>query len=226
MAAVQQRRTMGIALALTSASLALLVWSVTTHARDPATPKDNSETKRIIAIGGLSHWLKGRFSEAELAALRPEDLDIESHYCGCYDKPKAHFPYSFFLLRTPKGDLVARPDSSEGALTFALLAVRYGDRYCQVESEEDCYGSFAGALRLYRFPLWPAPAEFFPTCNSDETEPVRETKRPPSTSRNGGYCERRMSEHVSPGDSEVARETRDRYRRAITLREKVSTRRY
>ena len=136
--------------------------------------KANPDTKRIIAIGGLSLWLKGRFSEAELAALRPEDLDIESHYCGCYDKPKAHFPYTFFLLRTPKGDLVARPDSNEGALTFALLAVRYGDRYCQVESEEDCYGSFQEPCDFTDFRYGPYLKEFFPTCKSEETEPVGE----------------------------------------------------
>lgn len=205
MAVVRQRRMMGIALALTSTSLALLVWSVTTHARDAATPKDNSETKRIIAIGGLSHWLKSRFSEAELAALRPEDLDIESHYCGCYDKPKAHYPYSFFLLTTPKGDLVARPDSSEGALTFALLAVRHGDRYCQVESEEDCYGSFQEPCDFTDFRYGPTLREFFPTCHSDETEPLREKEAPVPSTREGtgeGTVRRvRMSEHVSPGDS-------------------------
>ncbi len=187
MTAVQQRRATGLALAFTSASLALLVWSVTTHARDPATPKDNSETRRIIAIGGLSLWLKGRFSEAELAALRPEDLDIESHYCGCYDKPKAHYPYSFFLLRTPKGDLVARPDSSEGALTFALLAVRHGDRYCQVESEEDCYGSFQEPCDFTDFRYGPTLREFFPTCHSDESEPARDKEpRSPSTREGAG----------------------------------------
>jgi hypothetical protein len=170
MAATQQRRTNRIVLALMSASLALLVWSDKIHAQDPATPKDHLDTKRIIAIGGLSHWLKARFSETELAALRPEDLDIESHYCGCYDKPKAHFPYSFFLLRTPKGDLVARPDSSEGALSFALLAVRYGDRYCEVESEADCYGSFEEPCDFTDFRYGPHLAEFFPTCKSPEVE--------------------------------------------------------
>lgn len=204
MAVVRQWRMMGIALALTSTSLALLAWSITTYARDAATPKDNSETRRIIAIGGLSHWLKGRFSEAELAALGPEDLDIESHYCGCYDKPKAHYPYSFFLLRTPKGDLVARPDSNEGALTFALLAVRYGDRYCQVESEEDCYGSFREPCDFTDFRYGPYLREFFPTCHSDETEPIRDKEAPaPSTregSGEGSVSRMRMSERVSPGD--------------------------
>ncbi len=174
MVAVPQERTKWIVLALMSAALALLVWSDRIHGRDVETPKANPDTKRIIAIGGLSLWLKGRFSEAELAALRPEDLDIESHYCGCYDKPKAHFPYTFFLLRTPKGDLVARPDSNEGALTFALLAVRYGDRYCQVESEEDCYGSFQEPCDFTDFRYGPYLKEFFPTCKSEDTEPVGE----------------------------------------------------
>jgi hypothetical protein len=159
-------------LALISASLAALVWSDQAHAQDPAIPQNNRDRIRAIAIGGLSFWLRARFSEAELAALRPEDLEIESHFCGCYDKPKAHFPYSFFLLRTPKGDLVARPDSSEGALSFALLAVRYGDRYCEVESEADCYGSFEEPCDFTDFRYGPSLAEFFPTCKSQEVEAV------------------------------------------------------
>ena len=99
-------------------------------------------------------------------------MGIESHYCGCYDKPKAHFPYPVFLLRTPKGDLVARPDSREGAVSFAPLAVRYGNRYCEVGSGEDCYGSFEEPCDFTDFRYGPSLAEFFPTCKSQEVEAV------------------------------------------------------
>jgi len=183
MVAFEQKRTRGVVLALMSAYMALLMGSATTQAREPTEPENTPNTRKIVAIGALSHWLKGRFSDAELAALRPEDLDLESHYCGCYDKPKAHFPYAFFLLRTPKGDLVVRPDSNEGALTFALLAVRYGDRYCRVESEADCYGSFPEPCDFTDFRYGPHLKEFFPTCLSEETEPARQNEAPSPSMR-------------------------------------------
>jgi hypothetical protein len=179
-------------LALISASLAALVWSDQAHAQDPAIPQNNRDRIRAIAIGGLSFWLRARFSEAELAALRPEDLEIESHFCGCYDKPKAHFPYTVVLLRTPKGDLVARPDSHEGAVSFALLAVRYGNRYCEAESEAQCYGSFEAPCDFTDFRYGPSLKEFFPTCKSDDAEPVREKEGSPSTGEAAGESSRSL----------------------------------
>ena len=148
--------------------LALLAWSGQSHANDPAAHRSRPEGTTAIAVGALSVWLKARFSEAELAQLRPEDLELEPHYCGCYDQPKAHFPYPLVLLKTPKGDLVARPDSHEGTVSFAPLAVRLGDRYCEVESEHVCYGSFAEPCDFTDFRYGPHLAPFFPTCKTED----------------------------------------------------------
>ena len=161
-----QRQTMRTG--VLSLWLALMIWSSPSRAHDPATQHSRPEGTTAIAVGALSVWLKARFSETELAQLRPEDLDLESHYCSCYDQPQAHFPYPLVLLKTPKGDLVARPDSHEGAVSFAPLAVRHGDRYCEVESEHVCYGTFAEPCDFTDFRYGPHLAPFFPTCKAEE----------------------------------------------------------
>jgi hypothetical protein len=148
-----------------SALLAPLAWSDEVHAHDLGR-----EGVEVIAVGELSLWLKARFSEAELEGLRPGDLHIESHYCGCYDQPKAHFPYPVVLFKTPKGDLVARLDSREGAVSVTPLAVRYAERYCEVGSEQTCYGSFSDPCDFTDFRYGPLLAQFFPTCKSQEVD--------------------------------------------------------
>jgi hypothetical protein len=151
-----------------SASLALPIWSDQARAHDPAMPGHPEEIK-TIAMGGLSLWLEARFSAAELEGLLAGDVNIESHYCGCYDQPKPHFPYPVVLFKTPKGDLVARPESREGALSFTPLAVRFGDRYCKLESEQDCYGSFPDPCEFTDFRFGPHLEPFFPTCKEQES---------------------------------------------------------
>jgi hypothetical protein len=148
--------------------LALSVWPGASHAHDPAAHHNRAEGTTAIGVSALSRWLKTRFTEAELAQLAPEDLVLEPHYCGCYDEPEPHFPYPLVLLKTPKGDLVARDDSREGAVSFAPLAVRHGDRYCEVESEHVCYGTFAEPCDFTDFRYGPHLAPFFPTCKTDE----------------------------------------------------------
>jgi hypothetical protein len=127
-----------------------------------------SDQAHIIETEGISLWLKTRFSKAELEAFRPEHLRVESHFCGCYDKPNPHFPYPVVVFITPKGDLVARAEAREGALNITPLAVRRGKRYCELESEERCYGSFAHACEFTDFRFGRSLAEFFPTCKADE----------------------------------------------------------
>jgi hypothetical protein len=161
-----QRRTKRIALALMSALLAPLVWSGQAPAHDLAQPPNHSGEIETIAVGGLSLWLKTRFSDTELERLRPGDLGIELHFCSCYDRPKPHYPYPVVLLKTPKGDLVARPDSREGAVSFTPLAVRHGERYCELESEHDCYGSFQEPCEFTDFRYGPYLAQFFPDCTA------------------------------------------------------------
>lgn len=139
-------------------------------AQDPAMPADDAEQIKTVDTDTLSLWLKARFSEAEFARLKAEDLSLEAHYCSCSDRPKPHFPYAAVLLKTPRGDLVARPELREVSLGFTAIAVRSGDRYCAVESENDCYGSFADLCEFTDFRFGPSLAAFFPTCKSDEDE--------------------------------------------------------
>jgi hypothetical protein len=165
MMATLQSRTNWVLRALMSGLLALVVLSGKAYAHDPG-----GEGIEAIAVGELSLWLKTRFSESELQALRLEDLGIELHYCGCYDRPKPHFPYPIVLFKTPRGDLVARPDTTEGAVSFVPLAVKHGERYCAVGSEQDCYGSFSEPCDFTDFRYGPLLEQFFPTCKSTEAE--------------------------------------------------------
>ena len=86
--------------------------------------------------------------------------------CGCYDQPSKHYPYSIVVFKAAERELVTRPERREGALTFSPLAVRYGTRYCAVESEQDCYGSFPHPCDFTDFRYGPTLAEYFPTCTA------------------------------------------------------------
>jgi hypothetical protein len=127
----------------------------------------NAEQSRALELEGISTWLRDRFSQGELETLRPGELWLESHFCGCNDVPTKHFPYAVVLLGTPKGDLIARPERHEIAVRFTALAVRYGDRYCDLESETSCYGSFPHPCDFTDFRYGPLLIEFFPTCKAD-----------------------------------------------------------
>jgi hypothetical protein len=136
---------------------------VQARAADSSDVFNAQERARIMRIETVSGWLNTRFSPAELQALGDQDLRIESHRCGCDDRPP-HFPYVVVLFATPKGDLVARPEGHEGHLDVAPLAVRYGNVYCAVESEQECYGAFEHLCEFTDFRYGPTLAEFFPTC--------------------------------------------------------------
>jgi len=127
----------------------------------------NAEQSKALELEGISNWLRDRFSQSELEALRPGELWLESHFCGCNDVPRKHFPYAVVLLGTPKGDLVTRPERHEIAVRFTALAVRYGDRYCDLESEASCYGSFLHPCDFTDFRYGRLLIDFFPTCKAD-----------------------------------------------------------
>ena len=168
MAATLNRRTLRAGAGVTVLLLALSAWSARSYAQDPGVPQKPSEETKARVVSVFSVWLKARFSEAELKGLQPEDLQLESHNCGCYDEPIAHYPYPLVVLRTPRGDLVSRRDNYEGGSSFAPLAVRQGDRYCEVESEQVCFGSFAEPCDFTDFRFGPHLKPFFPTCKSQE----------------------------------------------------------
>ena len=113
-------------------ALALLLNAESGRADDPVTPRGNADQNSIIHLDGLSHWLKSRFSESELRALPPGTLTLEGHYCGCYDKPVKHFPYAMVVVRTPKGDLLMRPERTEGGTRYTAVATRFGQPLAEV----------------------------------------------------------------------------------------------
>jgi len=166
-AATKETGAMKTALLLIAmlASLALLVRSEKCRAHDIAY--DNDEPPQTVAMDGVSAWLKTRFSESDLESLQAGDLKVEAYYCGCYDKPVKHYPYSLLLLKTAKGDLVARPESVDGAFRFTALAVKHGNQYCQLEPGTDCYGTFSHPCEFTDFRYGQSLAQFFPTCKSD-----------------------------------------------------------
>jgi len=120
-----------------------------------------------LEAAGMTDWLKARFSEIELEAMPHEQLRVESYACGCYDQPTRHFPYRIVSLKTPRGDLITRPEGQETVVHFIALAVRYGDLYCDAQSEESCYGTFAHPCDFTDFRYGRNLAPFFPTCRSD-----------------------------------------------------------
>ena len=136
------------------------------------TPRQSSLEADKIEIEGISEWLRARFSPSELEAFQVGDLTIEPHLCGCYDKPKSHFPYRMVVIKTPKGDLVARPENREVSVSFTALAVRRGNTYCDVDAETSCFGSFSDACDFSDFRYGPYLSIFFPTCKLEETESI------------------------------------------------------
>jgi hypothetical protein len=153
-----------------SALLAAVLWVGEGQARDLAVPQENPG-EAMMDLKAISRWFAARFPGSGAQAFRIEDLRIESHACGCDDKPIAHFPYRVVLVSTPKADLVARPEGQEGVAGIVPLAVRYGDRYCALESDEQCYGSFAHPCEFTDFRYGPALAAFFPTCKAGQPTP-------------------------------------------------------
>lgn len=151
-------------------SCAVFLGASTCTARELAS--DQVEHGQAVHAESLATWLERKFSQGELERLRPGDVKVESHACGCYDEPKKHFPYLIVVVRTPKGDLVLRPELQEGAPSFTPLAVRTGRQYCEVESEGNCYGSFADPCDFTDARFGPHLAAYFPTCKSDDSQTV------------------------------------------------------
>jgi len=138
------------------------------HAREQATALEHDpEHHATTNFDNVLGWINGKFTPAEIEKMSPEDFRIEPHACSCADKPDPHFPYLVVLFTTPKGDLVARPDGHETMTRFTPLAVRRGEHYCMVDSEEQCYGSFANVCEFTDFRYGSMLEQVFPTCKTD-----------------------------------------------------------
>jgi len=153
--------------------VAVLVAAGIARAQETKRWSDDASQRNEHPRDDLTRWLESHFSEAERKALRSEDLDFQSVYCGCYDKPVKHFPYAMAVVRTPKGDLLMRPERTEGGTIFTAVATRFGQRYCSVESESDCYGTFLDLCAFTDFRFGPALLAYFPTCKSEDAEESR-----------------------------------------------------
>lgn len=160
--ALKEQSLKAIGSSMIVAALTLLAW--TEPCRADAAQDQNVGTDR-------APYLDAALPQAEPQALLPGEQKAQWYDCSCYDQPVKHFPYSIVVFETAKGDLVTRPERREGALTFSPLAHRYGTRYCTVDSEQDCYGSFPHPCNFTDFRYGPYLVEFFPKCMSDESEP-------------------------------------------------------
>ena len=149
------------------AALALVATSAGCLANDSTAPKNEATPNVVTEPDGLAVWPRARFLASELQGLQLGDLVVEAHFCGCYDKPNKHYPYALVLLKTSKGDLVARPERLEGAVAYTPLAVRRGDQYCELESGAQCYGSFPDPCDFTDHRYGPHLAPFFPTCKAE-----------------------------------------------------------
>lgn len=157
----------------------LAFFSLTVNAQTDRGSDPHRYTFRFGSFNmvGVSGWIKNRFSETELKTYRPEDFDIEQQLCSCYDRPVPHYPYVMMLFSTPKGDLVGRPERRGFDTVIIPLAVRFGERYCNVDAEDQCYGSFADACDFSDFRYGDKLAPYFPDCLEVEADtglkPVR-----------------------------------------------------
>ena len=118
----------------------------------------------VLNFEAVGDWIRQRFSAEEFAALPPEQLNIEPHFCSCEDRPNPHYPYRMVLFNTPKGDLVARAEVHEHSAKFTPLAVRNGEEYCEVGAEDNCYGSFSSPCQFTDFRFGDYLENFFPSC--------------------------------------------------------------
>jgi hypothetical protein len=138
------------------------------QAERPANPP---QPEGSFSMAGVAEWVVKKFTQDELESSRPGDFEIESQMCSCTDRPEPHYPYILVFFNTPKGDLVGRPDRKGFETVITRLAVRHGEEYCDVDREEDCYGSFSDPCEFSDFRYGAQLAPYFPTCKQIEPEP-------------------------------------------------------
>lgn len=155
---------------LLAASLLLFVVAASAQTGERENARRQSRPVASFDMEGVSVWFRQKFSEAELQTYRPEDFRIESRMCNCYDRPDPHYPYIFVIFSTPKGDLIGRPERRGFDTIITRLAVRHGERYCDVDAEDQCYGSFSNPCEFSDFQFESQLAPYFPTCKQPDTD--------------------------------------------------------
>ncbi len=156
--------------ALAGVLLSFLSVSANAQRGERENARQDSGQPASFDMDGVSDWFENKFSEAELQTYRPEDFRIESQMCNCSDQPEPHYPYIMVLFSTPKGDLVGRPDRKGFETVITRLAVRHGEAYCNVEYEDECYGSFSHPCEFSDFRYGAQLAPYFPYCKSTESD--------------------------------------------------------
>ena len=154
----------------------LLFFSVAAGAQAGERENARRQSRPVASFDmeGVSVWFKSKFSEAELQTYRPEDFRIESRLCNCSDRPDPHYPYIFVIFSTPKGDLVGRPERRGFDTIITKLAVRHGEQYCNVDAEDQCYGSFPNPCDFSDSHFESQLAPYFPTCKQPDTDADRD----------------------------------------------------
>ena len=161
------RRLSGAAvIAVLVASIGLLSVSEIAQGSEFENVQQEPSQPGSFDMQGVSVWFKRKFTPEELQTYGADEFRIESHMCSCYDRPEPHYPYILVFFSTPKGDLVGRPDRRGLDTIITRLAVRHGERYCQVESEDECYGSFSRPCDFSDFRYGPQLEKYFPNCKS------------------------------------------------------------
>jgi hypothetical protein len=145
-------------------AVALVAVAGTVTAQDGQSPGEDRTRLGAFQLEGVVAWFRKRFSDEELKRYLPEDFSIEHHLCNCNDLPEPHYPYVMTFFSTPKGDLVGRPERRGFDTVIVPLAVRHGERYCELEAEDQCYGSFADPCDFSDHRFGEQLAPYFPTC--------------------------------------------------------------
>jgi hypothetical protein len=166
---IKQNHTRGI----TAASIVILVvafggGSLRCNAQDLPYKNPSAALDDKYDPTGIVRLLETRYTPDELEAPHDGQMQIEPVLCGCYDKPKKHYPYTFVLLKTPKADWLVRADGNEAMVQFVGFAVRQGEQYCDLDDKSRCFGDFAHPCDFTDYRFGAKLRRFFPTCLSED----------------------------------------------------------
>jgi hypothetical protein len=137
-------------------------------ASEPREPEQRTDLQTVLEVGSIA-MAQGTVLGGRAAAASSRRRSGRRALLRLLRRTGEALPYSVVIIRTTRGDLITRPENVEVAVRFSPLAVRYGDRYCHVDSGS-CYGVFPEVCEFTDFRYGPYLAEFFPTCKPNEPE--------------------------------------------------------
>ncbi len=128
---------------------------------------------RVLALAWILLTVAAGAAPPDVPSLSTPGLQVETFQCNCTDRPTPHYPYTVLVVKSRDGELLVRPEGQESVVTFTPLALRYGDRYCEVDASERCFGNFAHPCEFTDFRYGPTLAPFFPSCKEPDESPTR-----------------------------------------------------